>query len=152
MDESERDGCLLAIKDDLTALTTGLKATNDNISKVVIGLMALVAASLGVRFTETDLGGEALRSGSFFMIAGSLFLAVIVGLDWRANDARFDLFNVGLALVVIGLILFALPAAILSQFWLTDAMVGGLRFLIGAGAALMAMGLASESWRRRQKA
>lgn len=112
------------------------KAAGDQTTKIILGLMALVAASLGVRFTETDFSQEVMVVGSYLMVAGSTFLLLM----WLWQSRRFAL-SPSIGFLVAGLVGFGLPAMIFGRFWLEPWMVGVLRMVLAVGTVWLALDL-----------
>ena len=133
--EQTRPVCSFQVEERLKGLHELQKATNEGQNRVIMGLMALVAASLGIRFTETDITAEILRTGSFVMFAGCLFLLLVTAWERLRNGKRF---HPALLLLIVGLWGFGVPAMIAGRFWLPMEAVAGLRVILGVAAAWMA--------------
>lgn len=115
---------------------TRLDRIDDNQSKTILALIALVGATLGIRATETDIAYEVFYSGSFLMMAASAWLLMMAWVERKRTRL-----HPGLVLIILGLFGFAWPAIITSTFWLPNWGVGALRMLIAAGAGWMAWSL-----------
>jgi hypothetical protein len=129
----------------LARIEARLDALHDMQTKIFYGLIGLVAASLGVKFTETNLSKEAMIAGSYIMVAGTVFLILMMFREWSRTRL-----SGWLILLILGLWGFGLPAMIFGSFWLPMWGVGILRVMIGVGAAGMAWDMNKLNGRLRR--
>lgn len=130
MQEGGRDllNALNNIDNRLTGLEAQTRAGNEGQMKVIFALIGCIAATLGIRFTETDFGGETMVAGSYLMVLGSTYILLM----WL-RERRRRVLSPSIGFLVLGLWGFGLPAMITGSFWLSNWMVGILRAILAVG-------------------